>query len=68
MKGHTSLTLASATTLTLLLLNTAIAQQIINDKPTPILCQRCPKQSFLRYSCPLPPHCTTNKVPLELKL
>ena len=33
-----------------------------------ILSQRCPKQSFLRYSCPLPPHCTTNKVPLELKL
>jgi len=35
MKGHTSVTLVSATTLTLLLLNTAIAQQIINDKPTP---------------------------------
>jgi hypothetical protein len=54
MKGHTSLTLASATTLTLLLLNTAIAQQIINDKPTPILSQRCPKQSFSAVLMPTP--------------
>ena len=33
MKRHTSVTLVLTTTL--LLLNTAIAQQIINDNPTP---------------------------------
>ena len=42
MKGHTSVTLVSATTLTLLLLNTAIAQQIINDKPTPSRAEGAP--------------------------
>ena len=35
MKRHTSVTLVLTTILTLLLLNTAIAQQIIKDKPTP---------------------------------
>jgi len=34
MKEHSSVTLALTTTLTLLLLNAAIAQQIIKDKPT----------------------------------
>ena len=42
MKGHTSVTLVSATTLTLLLLNTAIAQQIISDKPTPSRAEGAP--------------------------
>jgi ribonuclease BN (tRNA processing enzyme) len=42
MKGHTSVTLVLATTLTLLLLNTAIAQQIINDKPTPSRAEGAP--------------------------
>ena len=42
MKGHTNVTLVSATTLTLLLLNTAIAQQIINDKPTPSRAEGAP--------------------------
>ena len=41
MKGHTSVTLVSAI-LTLLLLNTAIAQQIINDKPTPSRAEGAP--------------------------
>ena len=35
MKRQTSMTLALTTTLTLLLVNTAIAQEIIKDKPTP---------------------------------
>ena len=35
MKGHTSVTLVLTATLTFLLLNTAIAQEIIKDKPTP---------------------------------
>ena len=35
MKRQTSVTLVLTTTLTLLLLNTAIAQEIIKDKPTP---------------------------------
>jgi ribonuclease BN (tRNA processing enzyme) len=43
MKGHTSVTLVSATTLTLVLLNTAIAQQIINDKPTPSRAEGAPR-------------------------
>ena len=42
MKGHTSPTLALTTTLTLLLLNTAIAQQIIKDKPTPSRAEGAP--------------------------
>ena len=42
MKAHTSATLALTTTLTLLLLNTASAQGIINDKPSPSRAEGAP--------------------------
>src|SRR6478736_1402909 len=42
MKRQTSMTLALTTTLILLLLNTAIAQEIIKDKPTPSRAEGAP--------------------------
>ena len=42
MKGHSSAVLALTTTLTLLLLDGAIAQQIIKDKPTPSRAEGAP--------------------------
>jgi hypothetical protein len=42
MKRQTSVTLAVTTTLILLLLNTAIAQEIIKDKPTPSRAEGAP--------------------------
>src|ERR1700731_838609 len=42
MKRHSSVVLALVLTATLLLLNTAIAQQIIKDKPTPSRAEGAP--------------------------